>query len=603
MSTANTSLDLVNLDFDQQKAALQLFLQTQPLFKDYDFSGANINVLLDILTNNTLKNAFYLNMAISEGFIDSAQLKNTIFSHAKELNYLPYSSKSAKGTVTVSFTATGESQPYIIQKGQSFSSLVKNNSLVFSIPETFTVSSANTTFSFTTDIYEGIYVKDSYIFNNTNIAYPTFRITNDNVDLSSLVVTIYENSSLVGDTYLYTDTLLDLTSTSKVFFIQTNVADGKYEILFGDSVAGQQPLNNSVIVLDYRLSSDIQGNGASNFSINFDPTGSGQLTSSPVITTINNSTGGNPQQSVESVRFYAPRAFETQQRAVVASDYATLLKLQFPEIQALNAYGGDQMTPPQYGRVVIALAISNISGLPASKIQQYNSFITGRNMMTISPVWISPIYTYIQINTNVRYNINVSNETPNRISTIVAATINQFNVDNLNNFNTTMRFSQLTTAIDQSDISIISNSTTMKLYRKLQLTTGQATSYTINFATPLLTDLQMLPAMYSQITESVLSSSQFTYNDQTCYLADDNNGIVRIVQINNSNQFTVVQDIGTIDYTTGIVSLNNFNPSSYIGNFFLLYVKPADNDVSCAQNNIITIDPSNVNIVVTPLSQ
>lgn len=543
-------------------------------------------------------------MAISEGFIDSAQLKNTIFSHAKELNYLPNSAQSSKATVRVDFTASGTNQPYIIQKGQSFSSVVKNNSLVFSIPETITVASANTTFSFTTDIYEGVYVKDSYIFNNTNQEFPTFKITNPLVDLSSLVVYVYQNGNVIGDIYLYTSSLLGLTSSSNVFFVQTNVSDGSYEVLFGDGVVGNQPLNNSVVVLDYRVCSGSAGNDASTFSINFDPTGSGQLTSSAAVTTINNSVGGVEQQSIESVRFYAPKAFEVQERAVIASDYEILLKNKFPEIQSINVYGGEELTPPLFGRVVIALAITNVDGLPSSKIDQYTNFIRSRSMMTISPIWVNPKYTYIQVNSTVRYNINVTNDTPNRILTIVDAVIANYNTINLNNFNTTLRFSQLSTAIDQADPSIISNSTNIKLYQKLQpavsVSTPMLSNYSIVFNIPLVNDLPVLPSTHPTTSEKVLSSSQFMYKGNICYLEDDNQGIVRITQVNDTN-CSLVQIVGTIDYDTGTIILNNFVPDSYVGNYLLIYVTPRDNDVSCNQNTILTI--ADTNITITPISQ
>jgi hypothetical protein len=223
-------------------------------------------------------------------------------------------------------------------------------------------------------------------------------------------------------------------------------------------------------------------------------------------------------------------------------------------------------------------------------------------MMTISPIWVSPTFTFIQVNSTVRYNINVTNETPNRISTIVKAAIANFNTLNLNNFNTTLRFSQLTTTIDQSDPSIISNSTDIQLYQNLQPSTNQATDFTINFSTPLIGDLPTLPTNHPAMDEKVLSSSQFTYKGNICYLEDDNNGNVRIVQINN-NTVSTVQIIGAIDYTSGIILLKGFKPDSFVGNSLQLFVRPADNDVSCVQNTILSIDPSNVNINVVGLSQ
>jgi hypothetical protein len=180
---ANTSLNVIDLDFDAYKADLIVHLKSQARYKDYDFAGSNMNVILDIMAYNAFKMGFFTNMAISEGFNDSAQLLNSVRSHAKELNYTPRSASSAKARVSCTFTASGVSQPYIIQKGSSFSSVVKNNSLIFSMPDTLTVASANSTFSFETDLYEGVYVKDSYVFQaDSATVQPTYPITNEAID-------------------------------------------------------------------------------------------------------------------------------------------------------------------------------------------------------------------------------------------------------------------------------------------------------------------------------------------------------------------------------------------------------------------------------------
>ena len=236
---ANTSQDLVSLDFLQYKNSLKQYLQNNAYFKDYDFDGSNINVLLDLLSYNTFQNAFYLNMVMSESFLDSAQLKSSIVSHAKELNYLPKSITSAQATVNVVFQATGESQPYTIPKGSQFSALVKSNAYTFTTPEPILVTSANTTFSFQTDIYEGYYISDAYVFQQTD-STQRFKITNQAVDTQSIEVRVYEDGSQYGDIYKATDTLLGLDEYSKVFFLQAT-DNGYYEILFGDNIFGYKP--------------------------------------------------------------------------------------------------------------------------------------------------------------------------------------------------------------------------------------------------------------------------------------------------------------------------------------------------------------------------
>ena len=596
---ANSSIDLISLDFDAQKTSLINYLKTQEIFKDYDFEGSNLNVLIDLLTYNTFKNAFYLNMALSEGFIDSAQLEPSILSHAKELNYLPRSARSAKATIQLDWTATGIHQPYVIQKGQSFTAQVKNNSFIFTIPETVIVASANTSFSLTTDIYEGAFVKESYVFDTTTALPLRFRLTNQNVDIDSVVVNVFEDGNIIGVAYKRVISLLDLDDSSQVYFIQTSSVDGNYEILFGDGVLGYQPKNGSLIVIDYRVSSGDVANGTGRFSLNFDPTNPfAELTGDVTLTTLAAALGGAPREDIETTRFYAPRWFQTQERAVVPSDYVVLMKTQFPEIHAINVYGGEQVAPPQFGKVFVALSISNVIGLPQSKIDQYTQFLQARMMMTTVPVFVLPDYTYIDISTDVSYNVNVTSESSSRIQAIVLQAIGSFNETFLNNFNVTFKYSRFLNAIDNADPAIDSNLTNVLICKKLQPTLNQAVNYYLTYNMALVNDLPFVIYPHNIIQETTLRSSLFTYNEQQCYLEDDNQGNVNIVQQKTTGNITFVRSIGTINYDTGQVFINNFAPEQFEGTNFIVYVRPRSNDISCNLNTILTIDMSAVKITV-----
>jgi len=319
----SASLNLTQLDFFGLKNSFKNYLRGQAQFKDYDFDGSAFNVLIEELAYNTYKNAFMSNMLMSEGFIDSAQLRTSLFSHSKELNYLPRSKRSARATVAVTFEASGVSQPYTIPKGAQFSTLIKSESYTFTMPETLSVASANTTFAFTTDIFEGVFVSDSFVF----LGSPNqrFKLTNKNVDTSSVAVTVYEDGSQIGNIFKVATTLLDLTEFSKVFFLQTSET-GNYEIYFGDDVLGRKPKLNSTVVVEYRVSSGTKGNGARVFSVDFDPTSSNELLATPKITTIEASKSAAEEEDNESIRYYAPRAFQVQERAVTTTDYEIALK-------------------------------------------------------------------------------------------------------------------------------------------------------------------------------------------------------------------------------------------------------------------------------------
>lgn len=598
---ANSSINFTELDFLALKNSVVNHLKSQPLFKDYDFTGSNINVLIDLLTKNTERNSFYYNMMMSEAFLDSAQMKSSVFSRAKGLNYTPRSMRSSKAKIQVTFNATGVSQPYIIQKGESFNTLIKNQAYVFSIPETITVASANTTFSFQTDVYEGIYVKDAYVFNADDLnPYPTFVITNDNVDTTSLTVAVYEDGATVADTYKPATTLLGLNDKSKVYFLQTSV-EGKFEIYFGDGTTGYVPKNGSTIVLDYRVTNGAPANGASIFSINFDPTGAEtELISSgnnPSITTILPGDGGASAESIESVRYYAPRAFQAQERAVTPLDYKILLQTNFPEISAVDVYGGDEETPPLFGKVIVSVEISNVDGLPDSKKQEYYTFLKERCPLTIVPIFKDPLFTYIHIDSLVRYNVNVTPASKERIKTLVLDAINTYNATNLDDFSVTLRYSNLVKSIDGCDDSIISNITGISLYKKLTPQLAVPQNMVVDFGTTLATSPIEEGTSFA---DSIIYSSPFTYKGESVLIKDNGSGEVFIVR-QVAGVFSPIVQVGVVDYTLGTVSLTNFNPDNYEGNFFKIYAKPADLDVQAARRNIMTIEADEINVQVEPL--
>jgi hypothetical protein len=593
----SASLDLTNLDFFSLKNSFANYLKSQAQFAGYDFDGAAINVLLEELAQNTYKNAFLTNMLFSEGFIDSAQLRSSLFSHAKELNYLPRSSRSAKATVKISFTASGENQPYTIEKGSQLSCLIKSSAFTFSIPETIICASANNNFSFTTDIYEGVYKKDSYIFLNQD--NPRFKITNPNVDTTSVGVVVYEDGDQIGQVYTPTNSLLDLTDASKVFFLQTSET-GNYEIYFGDNVLGRQPKLNSTIIVDYRISNGSEGNGAREFSVDFDPTGVSEITSTPIATTIEASKNGNEPETNESIRYYAPRAFQVQERTVTTTDYEIALKQSFPEIDSVSVYGGDEVDPPQFGKVFVAIDIDNVDGIPDSLKTQYYNFLKARSPLSIDPVIVDPQFTYLAVDSLVRYNLNVTNKSTNRINTLVTSTIVEYNTKFLNDFGVTLRASQMSSLIDECDISIISNQTNIACYKKTTPIRGISQNITVDFNLPILNTLPMEGEEFSLTNQRSVYSDTFRFAGSTCILEDDGIGNIRILKIDKTN-LTKVVDVGTVNYTSGTIVLNNFIPADYTGNYFRIFMVPADKDVPATQNNILSIEPAAIAIEVEGL--
>lgn len=594
---ANSSLNLVGLDFNTLKNDFKNFLRSQDTFKDYDFEGSNISVLMDLLAYNSYKNAFYLNMAVSEAFLDSSQLEASVLSHAKELNYVPRSARSSRCKIRVDFQASGDTQPYLIEKGSSFTSIIKNDSVIFTIPESITVSSPNTSFNFETYVYEGIYLKESFIvdYNQEN---QRFIATNKNIDTESLTVTVYEDGNDVGENYSLASTLLGLSNTSKVFFLQASDL-GNYEVIFGDGIIGKKPKDRSTIILDYRVSRGIVGNGAKDLSINFDPTG-GDLLETPSLTVLEESIGGLERESINSVKYYAPRHFQIQERAVTPSDYEIILKTQFPEINTLSVYGGEEVDPPRFGKVFIAIDVSDVEGIPENRKNEYYSFIKRRSPLSIDPIIVEPIFTYISVTSKVRYNINISKATPERLKSLVTQSITNYNTEYLNDFNTTLRYSKFNSSIDSSDTSIVSNLTELQIYKKIKLQLGVGQNYDINFNVPLINDLPELPDQYLATDRHTITSSVFTFNGIECLIEDNSSGILKIVQLIGDVHKKII-DIGTVNYDTGTLKLINFIPDAFQGNDFKIYAKPRDNDISVGKNTILTIESSEIKVSIEPV--
>lgn len=612
---ANSSVNLVNLDFDTLKSSFVTYLKQQSQFQDYNFDGAALNVLLDILSYNTYKNAFYTNMIFAESFLDSAQMKESVFSHAKELNYLPRSARSSVANVTISFNATGENQPYLIRKGETFSTVIKQSSYTYSVAEDIVLTSSNTTFSATFDIYEGFYTKDSYVM-DYGVENQKFKITNDNVDTNSLIVLVYEDGEQTPKKFLRATTLLGLTETSQVYFVQ-GTTDAKYEIIFGDNVLGRKPKNGSTIVLDYRVTSGSAANGARSFSINFDPTGVNELTSA-VSVSVNKytndtqgsySVNGDEAETLESIRYYAPRHFQTQERAVTVNDYEIILKTQFPEIGAISVYGGEEVSPPRYGKVFVAVDVKNVEGLPDAKKIEYYNFIKSRSPLSIDPIFTEPTFTYVQVKSNVKYNINLTTRTTQNIKADVQLTIDNFANQYLNDFKSSLRYSKFIRAIDDVDGSIVSNETELHVYKKIlpKLATSQNIDLSYNIPIKQTDYVSDEVAFVSSARHEVkntrsVHSTYFRFNGEKCLLEDDGAGKLRIVREEGNFHF-VVREAGTVNYETGEIKLINFTIDSFDGNYLKIYVSPENKDIIGSRNEILSIEPDEVLVTVEAIRE
>lgn len=603
---ANSSIDLTSLDFDTLKAGFKDYLKTQTAFKDYNYEGSNMNVLLDVMSYNTYLNSFYLNMVASEMFLDSAQKLDSVVSHAKELNYLPKSARSSVATISFTADTTGVVNPLTIPKGTLFSGTNANGTFTFSTNETYNYTSYSSQYTVPgLKIYEGSYVTDSFVFDATN-NLQRFVLTNPTIDLSSLSVTVSENNGKNVTVYEKRQTLYELTNSSTVYFIEP-AQNGQYEIVFGDGILGRVPLNGAVIICEYRITNGTAGDGITSFKCIQDlgPTNGGQVRVNDIAVN-STSSSGSSSEGIESIRKLAPRYFATQERAVSSDDYASLIYHQFGNLVSdVSVYGGETQEPKLYGRVIIAIKPAGGLVAPVYLKNEIQNYLVARTGLPTRTVIKDPDYLYCKVNTSIQYNKNLTTSTANEIKNAAINAISQFSADNLEKFGDDFRYSRFVAYVDSSDKSITSNDTKVSIIKKIAPKLYYATPYTLEFNNAC--DIEDLFAGYERTTpfydEPVLTSTAFTYVDDNgietpfSYFRDDNFGKIVIYTVIQGT-FTILKDsAGTVDYKTGLVNIKAFKTSNY-DTYISIYILPENSDIIASQNKIIIIEPNDVTINV-----
>ena len=626
---SNSSINLASLDFDTIKGNLKTYMKSQDVFKDYDFDGSNINILLDVLAYNSYLNGFYLNMVASESFLDSAQLRDSVVSHAKELNYLPRSYKSSQAVlepfiVTLKAGATQLFMPKGtrfsgISKGVSYqfvtdSDYINNNpttnvdgSVSFQVSQRVYDQYGSTYIIEPFTVYQGVYQTDTFVV-DYSIENQRFVLTDSTIDTDSIVVTVTEDSGASVYNYIYSTTLLNIKSTDTNFFLQP-AENGKYEIIFGDDIIGRRPRSSAVVKVQYRTTAGYDGNGVTRFNLDTNvgaTSGSAYASNLPSISSsvdiAGGSYGGADAESVEQIRYKAPRYFQTQERAVTTADYKILLQNKFPEIYAIQVFGGETLNPPLYGKVFISVKLKDVDGLPDSKRAEYSEYIKSRSPLSIDSVFITPEVMYYKVASTVNYNINVTPQRPDQIRSKVISSIVSYDSTNFENFNVTLRKSKLQSTIDASDTSIVSNDTTLSVFKKITPFLGVNQNIVLRFGLPFINNIPTLTNPHDSTFIHPLISSSFSYNGQRCHLEDDSDGVVRIVATVNGKDIFVKQ-VGSIDYNSGTISLVDFNIDSFEGNEIRIYAIPRQADISVVGNNILELAIDELDININSLRQ
>ena len=609
-----------NLDFEQIKVQIKNFLRSNSNFSDFDFEGSNFSVLIDTLAYNTYINAFQANLVANESFLDSATVRENVVSLARNIGYVPRSKTAAIATINigdVNVGTTNDSTPRFLtlRSGLVCVGNSENTTYRFSIPDEITssrvVDIGGTSFAQFDDpisVYEGTLLQRVYAVDTSTDQ--RFIIDSPNIDSSTLRVFVKGVSDVgLGRKYSMVDNILNLTKTSEIFLAQ-EVQDEKYEILFGDGLFGKKLENSSIITARYIVTEGETGNGPSNFSFQGSFTKSDGTLFTPsdniTVTTVTNASNGAEVEDVSSIKYFAPRLYSAQYRAVTPRDYEAIIATIFPQTESVAVVGGEELDPPQFGKVQISIKPKNgtfVSDFDKSQIKNKlkNYAIAGINSEIVDLKIL-----YVEVDTNAYYNPSQIASPSNLRTSIISALESYSNNVELNKFGGRFKYSKVSTLIDRIDNGITSNITKIIIRRDLKALLNQFAQYELCFGNKF----NINPAGYN------IKSTGFTINgfNDIAYITDvpnknasggldgSNMGTLSVVTKNNKGeQRVIVKDAGIVDYKKGEVILNTINITSTVSQNNIIEVQafPESNDVVGLKDLYLNFDVSKSTINTT----
>jgi len=593
----SNKLVVSDYDFDAIKLNLKSFLQGQTQFQDYDFEGSSLNILLDVLSYNTHYLAYLANMATNEVYLDSADIRNNIVSLAKMIGYTPSSPRAPLASIDIKVNnATGTS--VTMNKGTVFTTSVDDISYQYVTNSDITITPSNGIYQFSgVPIYEGSLVTFKYTVDSTDVDQK-FTLPNANIDTTTLLVKVQNSSSdTTTNTYSLAGGYNNVTTTSKVYFIQES-QDGKFEVYFGDGINGLALADGNIVILEYIVTNKTLSNNASSFTLSGTIGGFSDVT----ITTVSNSQGGSESETDESVRHNAPLQYAAQDRAVTTTDYETLVQSIYPNALSVSAWGGEDDETPRYGIVKIGVKAASGSTLTETTKQSIIDSLKPYNVASVAPQIVDPETTSVLLTSTVKYNTGTTTKSSDTLKSEIVTAVTNYNTNTLQKFDSVYRHSKLTGLIDAVDNSILSNITTIKIRKEFTPTLAASNKYDIYFRNGLFNP----HSGHNSASGGILSSTGFkvTGSDLEQFLDDDGAGNVRRYYLASGIRTYANETQGTIDYTTGQITLNSLNVAS-ISNIrgatsttIELTVTPNSNDIVPVRDQIIEIDTSNSTITV-----
>jgi len=598
MAIKSSQINVTDLDFDEIGDNLKAYLQGQDKLKDYNFEGSTMSVLVDLLAYASHIGAVNTNIAGSELFLDSAQIRKNVVSRAKDLGFVPASESCASAIVDIAINnvrnADGSSPTVAemqLERGKIFETNFDGINYQFVVPNTVKPTQNGTTYNYASvPLVQGTYAQDQFIFDN-QVGNPKFVLSNSRVDNSRIEVSV--NSGGVSTAYTQATDVSNITTTSEVYYTQEN-EDGFREIYFGDGTLGAELIDGDVITVTYIIVDTVHCNGVKTFSQVSSINGYTDST----ITTTSHASGGAEKEDIESIKFKATKFYTSQNRLVTLNDYKAKVKEYYPNADAVAVWGGEDNDPPQYGKVFLAIKPLNSDYLSGSEKNAIKNKLNALNMLTVRPEIVDAEIIKILLSTTFKYNERATTLSQGELETVVTNAINTYDSNNLTNFDAVFRHSNLVKTIDESNSAILSNTTNVRLQKKLEIKTGQLLGYTNTFGNGFYNPTSGYNATNGGITTT---TGFYSVGDATNvhYFDDDGKGNLREYYLSGATRIYTNSTAGTVDYSTGLITINAINITSTVNvdstiDFTMI---PNGNDVVATRGILVDISTSDVKVV------
>ena len=585
---------VANLDFEDIKVALKEYLRSQSDFTDYDFEGSALSTLIDTLAYNTYYTAFNTNMVVNELFIDSATLRDNVVAIAKQLGYRPKSATAP--TAYVSFNVTygnpTTDTELILKKGTGFISSYDNNVYQYVVTDDVKAQVVNDVATFTNvEVKEGTQLVNTFTV-NTSLKSQRFILDNQNIDTNTIRVKVFPTGGSFSEPYLVADNILGVDGTSKVFFLD-EIEDERYEILMGDGVLGKKLENNARIEVSYLTTAGPESNGVRTFvfsGVLENPNGVSPSSFTTSITSTTASAGGEEIESTQKIKYTAPKAYGTQDRAVTAQDYEAIVRQIYPATSDIIIFGGEDQVPPEYGKVFISLKPKDASYLTSLTKQQIVADLKKYIVASVEPKLVDPSILYVELTSKIYYNGSATDQTPAQIRDKVIGGVQSYlDTSDTEKFNGKFRHSKMVGVIDDADRSINSNLTEVTMRKDFYPSLNSTFYYEVCFQN----------AFDKDCDEPVLSSTGFRVTEYPTFdvYVEDRDGKIVLYRLDSVTGEKVVldSDIGDIDYVKGELKMYALTiiKGSFFDNRISLRVKPLSNDIKAVREVYLDVDVAN----------